>query len=682
MKILTMTIAHGPAAHMLAEAIESAPFADAHLVVDTSPGRPEVQHVVDTLNDPTIHVRPWPWREDFSAARNHLLQQAATFVEPEEATWGVTLDTDERFACADSDATRAEFEGCDPNIGTCSVYDTTDFYTKVRCFRLPTQANFVGPTHEVAIDTGPQLSLRTWKFWELGKSAEQVREKLLRDERILRKHAKQHPKDPRWWYYLGDTLSNLGKQQEAFDAFMRCAGLRGWDEEGGWACYRAATIQLDQSKFREAIETCAKGLSRHPGMGELAWVAAVGSFRAQMPDKAACWASIAVTLGSHKGIDANSTRSGFRYLPALFELPYDILRFALPTEGARKNAEEEFWAAKLHRYGGPSFEHVALRRGHDGVRWEARNDIGRKIKPLGELAQDVKLQELPNPSAIGYHPMNPSICVHEGRLVMSIRTVNYVIDDAGSYVIPEGDQGVIKTENFLVDVDPDDFGISNIRHITDKTGKQRYPTSVRGHEDLRLASIDHKLYACATVRDHAPHMPCDLAVCEFDGANIVREWVQSTGRTEKNWMPLVLDGRLCFVYSLDPTILRRFDPVTGAADETAKSTPGLALDHLRGGSQAVLLPDGKGWLAVTHEVVHLDNRRRYLHRFVRLGSDLRVTHVSRSWTFRPTLSIEFVAGMALHQDRILLSVGFDDRQAWLASLPLDQAMTLASAFYV
>jgi tetratricopeptide (TPR) repeat protein len=676
MKIVTMTLSHADAASQLADALASARFADAHLVIDTSPEKPEVRdavgHIVGAGGN--VDLRRWTWQNDFSLARNHLSSQAATLVAGD--TWGVVLDSDERLVCPNPDALRAELAECH-DVQTCMVSDVDGFYTKERFFRLPTKAKYIGPTHEACIDTGLHHTLKNMRFWETPKNAEQYQRKIRRDVGILRKHTKANPCDPRWWYYLGDTLDSLGNKLEAVDAFMSCAKLNGWDEEGAWSCYRAATILLEKERYREAIGACAMGLARHPGVPELCWIAAVASFRSGARDKASYWARMAITMGDHCGANVSGTRIGFRHLPALYELPYDILRFALPTQPEREQAERDFWAAKFHRYGGTA-EMIALRRTQDSARLEARNDIGRRVKSLGELSEGVRVIAIPNPSQDGYHCMNPSVCVHRGKLLTSIRTVNYVIDELGRYVIPPSDADVVKTTNYLADVSPDDYAVSNIRTVTDKTEKARFTTMVRGYEDLRLVSIEDQLYASATVRDHKPHMPCEIAICTLrDDGSITEDWIQPSPRDEKNWMPLVYEGRLCFLYSVDPTVVLRFDPPSGICQEIARSTPPLALDHIRGGSQVVAIP-GHGWLAVTHEVVILDDRRRYLHRFVRLDDAFRVTHVSHAWRIRPLLSVEFVAGMVLHDEKIVLSAGFDDREACFVILDLKEVVRLAS----
>jgi hypothetical protein len=387
---------------------------------------------------------------------------------------------------------------------------------------------------------------------------------------------------------------------------------------------------------------------------------------------------MAVAMGDHCGAKVSGTRIGFRHLPALYELPYDILRFALPTQEERDQAERDFWAAKFHRYGG-SPETIALRRTQDSARWEARNDVGRRVKSLSELANGVLIVPIPNPSQDGYHCMNPSVCVHEGRIITTIRTVNYTMDDRGRYNPPEADAGVIKTQNYLADVSPVDFSTSNVRPIVDRAGRVHLATQVQGYEDMRLVSVGGQLYGVANVRDNDPSMLCTVAIGLLaDNGDITREWVQPTVQNEKNWMPFAHDWLgLSFVYSIDPTVIMNFDPSTGLCREIARSTPTLGLDHLRGGSQAVRLPKDDGWLVVTHEVAIMDDKRCYLHRFVRLDESFRVTHVSHAWRLRSS-RIEFVAGMVLHDEKIVLSAGLADHEACFAILDVKEALRLAS----
>jgi hypothetical protein len=143
-------------------------------------------------------------------------------------------------------------------------------------------------------------------------------------------------------------------------------------------------------------------------------------------------------------------------------------------------------------------------------------------------------------------------------------------------------------------------------------------------------------------------------------------------------MPLVMGDELHFVYLCDPTTILRYEPDTESLSTVAISTPGLDLSDLRGGSQ--LVPAGDGWLAVVHEVVISSDRRWYLHRFVRFDEGLRIAGVSDPFVISQ-LGYEFAAGLARFpgSDRLLLSYGVWDREAWIAELDLSDVLAMTDA---
>ncbi|HSN98146.1 MAG TPA: tetratricopeptide repeat protein, partial [Candidatus Nanopelagicales bacterium] len=278
--------------------------------------------------------RKFRWVNDFSAARNFALEAAVEV----GGDWSVTVDTDERIELRDEDI-RAALEAA--TEGVLMVMDSPGTYAKERFFRLPAKVRFSGPTHE----TFPsyQVGCRTLervRFVELPKSPEAYRAKFERDAEILRRHTRAHPKDPRWFYYLGDALQNLKRYDEAIRAYKACAELRGWNEESAWACYRAAECLIAVGRMTEAVESCAAGLARHAGIAELAWLAGFASWKAGRPEQAVYWARLAVPMGYFLGQGREAKRIGFRNLSALYEGPFDVLRFALKAMGDHAEAAE------------------------------------------------------------------------------------------------------------------------------------------------------------------------------------------------------------------------------------------------------------------------------------------------------------------------------------------------------
>lgn len=291
-------------------------------------------------------VRDFPWCDDFSAARNFALAAAAEL----GANWAVSLDADERVRLDRGDLRQALAR---TEADSLCIAHKDGTYGKERFFRLPARGRYVGPTHEAFVRDGG--TTETWDgafFDELGKTRAQYRRKAERDIAILTRHVEMHSNDPRWFYYLGDSLAGLERHDEAIAAFRVCASLGGWDEEAAWAMYRAAESLLTLGRPSDAIEACAVGMARHAGLAELPWLAGFAAWQAGRPAQAAHWARVSIALGCYQGTGAVLARLGFRHPPGLWEAPFDVLRFALRSLGDEAGslaAERDFAAALAAR---------------------------------------------------------------------------------------------------------------------------------------------------------------------------------------------------------------------------------------------------------------------------------------------------------------------------------------------
>jgi hypothetical protein len=109
-------------------------------------------------------------------------------------------------------------------------------------------------------------------------------------------------------------------------------------------------------------------------------------------------------------------------------------------------------------------------------------------------------------------------------------------------------------------------------------------------------------------------------------------------RHEKNWMPRVKPApadaggdALHFIYLCDPTRL-----VDDQARTVAETTPSIAANLFRGGSQAIALD--RGWLALIHEVLWVEpveSRRYYRHRFVWFDEANTLRRARSSMKYQP-----------------------------------------------
>jgi FkbM family methyltransferase len=323
--LVSVTLA-GSHREIIADALRSVvDWVDWCLVIDTGMSDDTLEVARAVAGDRLV-VRQFPWQDDV-AVRNFALAVAAEI----GGDWALMLDVDERIDLRGVDV-RAALAAA--SADALFVNHVTGSHGKERFFRLPARGRFIGPGHGAFVaESGTREQLAGVVFDTIRESHVDSRRAFEWDVAILSAYTAEHPDDPRWFYALGDALAGLDRDDEAIAAFRVCTGLNGWDEEGAWAMYRAAECFCKLGRLEEAVEACADGMKRHAGLAELPWLAAYASWRARQPAQAAYWARLSIAMGHFAGAGASVPRLGFSHPPALWEGPYDVLRYALKATG-------------------------------------------------------------------------------------------------------------------------------------------------------------------------------------------------------------------------------------------------------------------------------------------------------------------------------------------------------------
>lgn len=326
---------------LIGESIESIiDYVDKFLLIDTGITDGSLT-IAQSLCGEKLWVEPFAWCNDFARARNCALELAATL----GSVWALTIDTDERVEF-DHVADRESLQqvlASNPDIRAWLVSSRDGSYAKERFIRVPTQLEWRGRTHEALCGaTAEQRAvLPGAKFWEEPKTAEQFRKKLERDLAVLQEETQSKPENARWWYYLGQTLEQLGESTQAIEAYRHCVELKtGWAEEAAWAAYCGGRCLVSLERFADAIDLCALGLARQPASPELAWQAGYSCYKLGRDRDAIAWEEMAVSIGEVDGSKAARHRISFRHLPAWYEGPYDVLRHAHKRLGDKERASE------------------------------------------------------------------------------------------------------------------------------------------------------------------------------------------------------------------------------------------------------------------------------------------------------------------------------------------------------
>ncbi len=459
----------------------------------------------------------------------------------------------------------------------------------------------------------------------------------------------------RYTYYLGQSYRDSGDPVKAADAYGRRVELGGWDEERWSAQLNRARCLLaagDGAGFIEAATSAFAMRSqraeplldlarylRHEGEYEQAMVSCELAAHIKRPKEDRLFVEEAAYSF---GIKQEMSISGYYCTEQKHK---DLGRFA-------------------------SNDLALDRQAPPNVRGLARLNLAFYARFPGDLLPSWNARQLDWQAPAGWHVMNPSIAAIDGSHYVIARTVNFDISNGLDYIVEDG--GPVRTRNYLVRLDAGLAPLSTTEIMLPPNLPEPKFGLVRGFEDLRLIGWRGELWCAATAREFTVHGWYEMVLARIalgdDGTAVLTDWrvlgTDGERRHEKNWMPRIKASRLEFIYSSDPTRI-----VDDRGQTISETVPDAALDNLRGGTQAIAFEDG--WLAMTHEVVLIDGKRVYLHRFVWYDADDHVRRITEPFVFTGR-GLEFAAGLCWRDEQTLIvSFGARDSEAWLATVSAD-----------
>ena len=297
--------------------------------------------------------------------------------------------------------------------------------------------------------------------------------------------------------------------------------------------------------------------------------------------------------------------------------------------------------------------------------------------------------------------MNPSIFIHDGKILMNVRHVNYTLYHSEGkkfphtwgplqYLHPENDI-TLTTHNIMTELDAD-LNVLNAGRIKMNLDTGEPTWNFIGLEDGRLFSWDDRLFLCGVRRDCYDSDGTgrmEMAEIEFiDGEwqEISRNPIPAPGDDgtfcEKNWMPII-DKPWHFVKWCNPVEVVKYDPenrTTTTVVHDSEKTYKLPRD-LRGGTQ--VYPIGDNRMTITHEVdLSRDTFGRkdghYNHRIIVWDEEWNMVHNTQDFHFLGTqidpttgneYNIEFATGMAFLDGNVLIAFGYQDNGTFILKMP-------------
>lgn len=313
------------------------------------------------------------------------------------------------------------------------------------------------------------------------------------------------------------------------------------------------------------------------------------------------------------------------------------------------------------------------------------NLVQKAVQYGGKLAPLVISESLTSGTGL----MNPSIFVDEdGDILVNLRHVNYTLYHAENsqrfpsrwgplvYLHPEKDQRLV-TENYIC-------RLNSELTITDFTRVEMLELHTPiwefvGLEDARLVQWNNEYCLIGVRRDTTPNGVgrMEKTVIELDKNNWTAKEVKriripapatNDSYCEKNWVP-ILDKPNQFIKWTSPVEVVE---LVGEQCNQLSVRQGIKPDKdQRGSSQLVRW--GNVYISITHEVDLFKNYLNqkdgiYRHRLCIWDNELNLIGIGKSFSFLDG-RIEFCVGVAIHEEDLLISFGFQDNAAFVLRTP-------------
>ena len=284
--------------------------------------------------------------------------------------------------------------------------------------------------------------------------------------------------------------------------------------------------------------------------------------------------------------------------------------------------------------------------------------------------------------------MNPSILIHNEKVLINLRAVNYTFYHSErklfqhpygplTYLHPENDIH-LRTWNYYLELD-DDYNISRINKIDTSKFPDQELWDFVGLEDARLINWEDKLYLTGVRRDTTPNGVGRMELCEIKVYNdrvveVSRDRIEHpndpNSYCEKNWMPF-LDLPYHYIRWGNPTEVVKIDSVRGTSKTIFTGQFKNLSGSLRGGSQVLSWRDY--YVAITHEVdlFRSETDRKdaiYKHRVCFWDKNFNLVKASNDFSIMGG-HVEFCVGLAQQGTDFLMTFGFQDNAAYLLKFP-------------
>ena len=501
-------------------------------------------------------------------------------------------------------------------------------------------------------------------------------DKFDRDVRLLTEDLKADPKNGRTHYYLGQSLKDLGRFDEAIEMFKKRIELGGWVEEVWYAhlqigrCYDHKgdehMMEYWMNKAFNTRQTRAEPLYhltkyfREKSQHFKAYHYYLLGRNIPYPDDV-----LFVETNVYNGL--------FFYEDTILSC------YIYPSPHEKLEAQVRLlqYLNKWPHYHDNTFSNIVyycpplIGPVYDG------QYTPLLIPPHGPKDNLDEYQA----SSCSIVPI-PGSENQDAKYYLNARLINYWIDCNGCYHMRSAD-GKVKTKNAIIQLNKDYRPLALPRVLEEEY--QQYDSNIVGLEDIRMFYHKDQLHFVASSKDATPKGNVVITMGDYDPVNAkasnvrVLEPPRPSG-CEKNWMSVPnkylehipeAKGRANFVFGWNPIqvgsiIPEEADTYSGKLHiHTVQQTP-IAWRHYRGSSPLVEF-NGKLYCIVHH--VKYDTRpRQYIHALVEFTKEMRAIRYTPFFCMRKT-AIEYAIGLDIKGEMVTIFFSENDATPGMVHVP-------------
>ena len=533
------------------------------------------------------------------------------------------------------------------------------YYKNVRIIKNRHNCSYVGVTHEYMKTPNGTLydSFNTNEIFinDIGDGGCK-NDKCDRDIRLLTKGLEDEPNNDRYTFYLANSYRDKGENEKAIELYKQRIELGGWVEEIWHSHYSIGKCFKQMGNNEMAIYSWMEAYNVFPnrienlyeivkyyrikGNHELAYTFYMLADYSRKKHSNWDYLFLQKDIYDYK-LDYELSIIGYYCNREQHNFANISMKLLASTSKNDKNilSNYKFYTDRLDKYTIPM----------DAINQQNLCEIGTEFNTTSEFISST-----------------PSVCMHNGNLVVCVRYVNYRIDESGNYL----NQEKIKTKNIIARFDISSPSWKKI-HEYEMTYDKTYDGKYVGPEDVRLfskkvSSIDGDVYEWIFYNANRGIGTEGNKMCIEHGivlpliSNSFLLKYDQERKIEKNWV-LFGDGKQC-IYSWGPLVIGVIttDTFTNTFTNTFTKTNEITkvppfFKNVRGSTNGVRIGD-EHWF-ICH-VVSYEERRYYYHIIIVLDANtLELKGYTPLWTFEKE-KVEYTLGFVYFPDKNHFLIGY------------------------